>query len=197
MEGMPKVLNVPVQSILLGVNRWEREFQKRGWAIAALKISGGVHPPTVLAGCARMAGTYLFRSFGLKLKGVKPGQTVLSAEAAEHSPLLVRTAAGILANLGVTIGSPPTGPLLDAKNKPVHEFLDTQRLLEARFAPIQSKYELTARQAAQAAVIATALLIHHFAKHLEPSAGFGVAAFAFAEGCQTAPDPVILSNDAA
>ena len=36
------------------------------------------------------------------------------------------------------------------------------------------------------AAIATALLIHHFTKHLEPNAAFGLAAFAFIEGSKTA-----------
>ena len=71
--------------------------------IAALAVPGGVHPPTVIAACARMAGTYLFRSFGLNLKGVQPGQAVLSAESNQHSPMLLRVAAGILSSLGVTI----------------------------------------------------------------------------------------------
>ena len=35
--------------------------------IAALKVGEGAHPPTVVAASARMAGIYLFRSFGLKL----------------------------------------------------------------------------------------------------------------------------------
>lgn len=171
-----------------------REFANA--TIAALKLPGGVHPPTVITACARMAGTYLFRSFGLKLKDVQPGQAVLSVEANEHSPMLLRTAAGILKNLGIAIASAPTTALVNEKTKPMHEFLHTQRLLEPLFAPIQIKYGFTTRQAAQAAAIATAILIHHFVKHLEPNAGFGVAAFAFIEGCKTAPDPVSLAENA-
>jgi hypothetical protein len=62
--------------------------------ISSLKVSGVVDPPTVIAACARMAGTYLFRSFDLKLPNVQPGQAVLSVEADQHSPMLVRTARG-------------------------------------------------------------------------------------------------------
>jgi hypothetical protein len=163
--------------------------------IAALKLPGGVHPPTVVAACARMAGTYLFRSFELKLVGVQPGQAVFSVEANVHSPMLLRTAAGILANLGITIASAPKAELINEKTKPMHEFLQTQRLMEPLFAPIQIKYGLTTRQAAQAAAIATAILIHHFVKHLEPNTGFGLAAFAFIEGSKTAPDPVTLPDN--
>src|SRR5438128_2448061 len=166
-------------------------------AISALKVPGGVHPPTVIAGCARMAGTCLFRSFELKLPSVQPGQAVLSVEADQQVPMLLRTASGILANLGVSIPSSPVGAKPDKNAQPMQEFLQTQRLLEPLFLTIQSKYAFTDRQAAQAASVATALLIHHFAKHLEPSVAFGIAAYAFVEGSKTAPDPVRLGNNAA
>lgn len=160
--------------------------------IRALATPGGVHPPTAVSACARMAGTYLFRSFDLELAGVQPGQPVLSAAADQHSPMLLRVAASILSKLGITIADGPAGPLL-GESKPLRDFLDTQRLLEPLFAPIRAKHELAIREAAQAAAIASALLIHHFVKHLEPNTGFGLAAYAFIEGSKTAPDPVELA----
>ena len=180
--------------LLLGQKLSDSAREYANVTIAALPIPGGVHPPTVVAACARMAGTYLFRSFDLKLPGVQPGQAVLSVEANEHSPMLLRTAAGILATLGITIASsPPAAPTTEPP-KPMYEFLPTQRLLEPRFAAVTTKHGLTTRQAAQGSAIATAILIHHFAKHLEPDVGFGLAAFGFIEGSKTAPDPVALSE---
>ena len=67
-------------------------------------------------------------------------------------------------------------------------------MLEPLFAPIRAAHGLTARQSAQAAAVGAALLIHHFVKHLEPNAAFGVAAVAFIEGCKTAPDPVEFAD---
>ena len=183
--------------LVLGQKMSDSAREYANATISALQLPGGVHPPTVVAACARMAGTYLFRSFDLELQGAQPGQAVLSAAADEHSPMLLRTAAGILSKLGITIASAPTSPLVDEKTKPMHEFLHTQRLLEPLFAPIRSKFDFTTRQAAQAAAIATAILIHHFVKHLEPNAAFGLAAFAFIEGSKTAPDPVKLPDNAA
>jgi hypothetical protein len=165
--------------------------------IAALTVPGGVHPPTAVAACARMAGTYLFRTFDLKLAGVRPGQAVLSKEADDESSMLLRVAAGILGRLGVTISSSPGGPLVDERHKPMLDFLATQRLLESRFSPIKAKYDLASKQAAQAAAIATALLVHHFTAHLAPDSGFGLAALGFVEGTKTAPDPLELPEDAA
>ena len=165
--------------------------------IFALQVPGGVHPPTVISACARMAGTYLFRSFGLKLAGVQPGQAVLSTEADEHSPMLLQTAAGILGNLGITIAAAPTVPPGSGASRPLQDFLTTQRLLEPKLAPIQAKYGLTPRQSAQSAAIATAILIHHFAKHVDPNVAFGLAALGFIEGCKTAPDPVFQGDSVA
>jgi hypothetical protein len=68
--------------------------------IAAIKVPGGIHPATVIAASARMAGTYLFRSFELNLQGVKPGQVVLSAQAAQREGELIQVALGSLARFG-------------------------------------------------------------------------------------------------
>src|SRR5438105_6607664 len=94
--------------------------------IAALKVAQGVHPPTLIAASARMAGIYLFRSFGLKLSGVSPGQVVLSAEANEQAPQLIQIAAGILSRIGIKIADAPPDTPADPKTKPALEFLDTQ-----------------------------------------------------------------------
>ena len=166
-------------------------------AISSLKVAGVVDPPTVIAACARMAGTYLFRSFDLKLPNVEPGQAVLSVEADQHSPMLVRTAAGILATLGIALPSSPPATAYNGRTLPIQSFLETQQLLEPLFSPIQSKYSLSPRQAAQAAAIAAALLVHHFAKDFEPNAAFAIAALGFIEGTKTAPNPVTFQSHAA
>ena len=41
-----------------------------------LKIEGRVHAETAIAGAARMAGTFLFRSFNFPSDGIKAGQAV-------------------------------------------------------------------------------------------------------------------------
>jgi hypothetical protein len=159
-------------------------------AVSALKFQGGIHPATVVAGSARMAGTYLFRSFHLNLKDVLPGQAVLSVQAAEQETALVEIALGALRRFCIRIAPAPTERVNDPQNKPVLSFLETQRKLEAAYLPIQEKWKLSNQEAAQAVAAATALLIRHCAKVLEPSIAFGVAAYGFMEGTKTAPDPV-------
>jgi hypothetical protein len=165
--------------------------------ISAMKLPRGIHPPTVVAASARMAGTYLFRSFRLNLSGVLPGQAVLSAVANEQAPLLAQVAAGTLARVGIKIANSPPSTAADAKSKPMLAFLDTQRKLESAYAPIRAKFCLPADQAAQAAAVATALLIRHCAKALDPNVAFGIAVYGFIEGSKTAPEPVEAPSDAA
>jgi hypothetical protein len=158
--------------------------------IAALKLPQGVHPGTVIAATARMAGTYLFRSFGLKLSGVKPGQPVLSNEANEQWPLLVQIAGDALSKMGVKIDNSQAEKTVDSKYKPMLEFLDTQKKLESLYEPIKDRCCMSAREAAYSIAVATALLIRHCAKFLDPSMAFSIAVYGFVEGSKTAPVPV-------
>jgi hypothetical protein len=165
--------------------------------VKAFTSSGGVHIPTMIAACARMAGTFLFRSLPLKVGAAAPGDAVLSAEATEALPLLLRTCVGILSSLGTTIASEPSEPLGGEKNQPQKTVLETQAILDPLYAPAKAEFSLSDRQMAQAATVATGVLVHHFAKYVEPNRGFGIAAVAFAEGSQTVPAPLLTSNNAA
>jgi hypothetical protein len=161
--------------------------------VPAFTSSEGVHIPTMIAACARMAGTYLFRSLPINVGAAAPGEAVLSVEATEASPLLLRTCAGILKSLGTTIAREPSEPLGGEKNRPQKTFLETQAILDSLYAPAKAKFSLSDRQMAQAAAVATGVLVHHFAKYVEPNRGFGIAAVAFAEGSQTVPAPLPTS----
>jgi hypothetical protein len=76
------------------------------------------------------------------------------------------------------------------QKKSVLEFLDTQKKLEPLYAPIKTHRGLSAHEAAQAAAVATALLIRHCAKILDANVAFGIAVYGFIEGSKTAPEPV-------
>lgn len=158
--------------------------------VAALKVKDGIDPETVVAATARMAGTYLFRSFALKLAGVMPGMPVLSAEANQQSSILIQIAGSVLSKIGIKLDDAYAGKALDAKHKPMLEFLDTQKKLESAYEPIKAKFGLSTSEAAQAAAVAAALLIRHCAKVLNPNIAFGIAVYGFIEGSKTAPEPV-------
>lgn len=165
-------------------------------SIDALKSAQGIHPGTVVAATARMAGTFLFRSFRLHLHGVEPGQAVLSEKASTYGPILIETAARLLARIGIILDATRAGIPVDPKDRPVLGFLETQRLLERAFIPIRSRYGFDDEQAAYAVAASTSLLIRHCAMVLEPHIAFNIAALGFVEGVQTAPDPVAQSSNA-
>lgn len=161
-------------------------------SISALRTTQGIHPGTVVAATARMAGTYLFRSFRLNLLGVRPGQVVLSDKANTLGPTLIETSERLLRRIGITLDATQAGIPINAKDIPMLGFLDTQKLLEQTYSSIRARYAFDDEQAAYAVAAATSLLIQHCIKALDPHIAFNIAALGFVEGTKTAPDPVIF-----
>lgn len=160
-------------------------------SITALKSAKGFHPGTVVAATARMAGTYLLRSIKLDLMGINPGQAVLSAEASAQAPILIETAARLLARIGINLDEERAGSAPPPADQPVLSFLESQRILEPGYAPISARFGFSDTDAAYAVAAATSLLIRHCAKVLDPNIAFALAALGFVEGAKTAPDPVV------
>ena len=161
-----------------------------GATVEALREGQGVHAETAIAATARMAGTFLFRSFDFPLPDVQPGQAVLSDNANERGPELLQILGGLLTQLGVALDP----QLLDAEPGPEHQprrgFLDTQRRIEPLYDAIRLRLDLSLEQAAHAAAVATAIVIRQCAQVLHPSVAFAIAAYGFVEGAKTAPAPL-------
>ena len=167
-----------------------------GLAIEAFKNERGVHAETAIAGVARMAGTFLFRSFAFPLASVQPGQAVLSDVANEQGPKLIQALGGMLAHIGVTLDRSKLGVNKDPEHRPLLDFLATQKRLEPLFSRAMQALGLSYLQAAESAAIATAMLIKQCVPVLDPNVAFGIAAYGFVEGSKTAPDPVVLAGSA-
>jgi len=162
--------------------------------IETFKLPNGVHPGTVVAATARMAGTYLFRSFGLELPGVQPGQPVLSNEANEQWPLLTQITGDCLVRIGIKIDNAQAGKEVHPKDKPMLEFLETQKKLESIYKPIKERYSFSYQEAAYSVAVGTALMILHAAKFLDPNDAFNIAVYGFVKGAKTAPEPVNIPS---
>ncbi len=160
-------------------------------AIELLNTDQGVHAETIIAASARMAGTFLFRSFAFPLPGVAPGQAVLSERANEQGPQLIAILGGVLTQVGIALDSARLHSQVPQAHQPLRDFLDTQRMFEEPFTSIMQRQGLSYQGAALAAAVATALLIGQCATVLDPHIAFAVAAYGFVEGSKTAPDPVI------
>ena len=154
--------------------------------VKALSIDGKVNLPSMIAGCARLGGSYMVRTLGLQLTHVPEGQAVLHPSAESATATLVNFCASILGSLGS--GIPDHPPAFDElRSKIPMDYLKTQSLLRPAVAPLQAQFGLPDAQMARAASSATAILVHQFAKYMEPGAGFGFAVYGFTEGVRTAP----------
>jgi len=155
--------------------------------VEALRTEKGVHAETAVAAAARMAGTFLFRSFGFKLPGVKPGQPVLSEDANAKGPELLHVLVGVLGGLGVALDRERLKAEPGPGHKPLLAFLETQGKVEPPCEGIRQRHGLSLPDAAMAAAAATAVVIGRTAKVLDPNVAFHIAAYGFVEGSKTAP----------
>lgn len=154
---------------------------------APFTVNGSIHPPTLVLACARMAGTYVFRSLHLDPPGAVPGDAVLSAGAAAEIPRLLLVCASILKSLGKTVPEGPPAPLDQPAKMSRVDLLETQALLDPLYAPLQQQFALDDLHMARAAAVATAMKIFSVSKVLDHVTGFGLAACGFSEGSQTTP----------
>ncbi|MGE5257874.1 MAG: hypothetical protein ACM3KE_14445 [Hyphomicrobiales bacterium] len=160
--------------------------------VNALKTDRGLHAETAIAATARMAGTFLFRSFGFSIEGIEPGQVVLSGLANEQGPRLIEVLSGVLSHVGVSLNEEEKGGTPGPENQPHQGFLETQKHLEPLYVAIKNRHHLSAKEAAESGAVAAALLIRQCSQVLDLNVAFEIAVYAIIEGTKTAPDPVVL-----
>ena len=156
-------------------------------AITRLETERGVHAETAVAALARMAGTFLFRSFAFPVANLAPGSPVFSDIANTKGPLLVDTLTGYLDRNGVQRwkdrgASVPVEPHLS--------LLQTQALLEPEMDAIRRKHGLSYEQAAHLAMVATGGMIAQCANVLDPEAAFNIAVKGLVESSKSVPQPL-------
>lgn len=158
--------------------------------LAALTNERGVHADTAVVCAARIAGTFLFRSFDLPVRDAKPGTPVLSEAANEHGPLLIQTLGAVLARANITIDSTKASDPIPEEHQPHLSLAQTQTVMEPALRRIAEKHGLSNEQAAHACAIATGALIQKASGALDPTLAFGLAVYGFIEGSKTMPVPL-------
>lgn len=139
--------------------------------------------------CARMAGTFLFRSYSHALNPQAPG-TVLRTPVASHSgPVLMQLLEATLRRLGVIVDSSRIDLEKLREGQDEIGFLTAQKLLEPLLAPVKDQFGLSQEEAAQACAVATALLIKKNEQQLDVHTAVSRAIYAFIEGSKTVPAP--------
>lgn len=166
----------------------EAAAARQFYAVILQKLTNekGVHAETAIAGAARMAGTFLIRSFQLSLDNIAPGTPVLSDIANERGPKLVELLGVSLDQLQIRC-DPQKLETAPQGYSPLIDLLATQALLEPALNQIRESHQLDYEQAARAATITTSLLIQQCQQLVDPHTSFKLAAYSFVEGCKTAP----------
>ena len=144
-----------------------------------------------ISSTARLAGSFLFRSFGLKLNDAKPGTVVLSEEANTKGPQLVNITHAVLHNLGIQIDN---GKMSDGNEKQAtSNFVDVIAKMQTPALEIMKANDLNYEQMAQSAAIATAFIVQQ-SSNISPEEGFGTAIYHYIEGTKTFP-PAFSTED--
>jgi len=170
--------------------QWQAAEKISQLIIAALTTDRGIHAETAVASAARLAGSFLFRSFGLKTGGVKPGTPVLSDAANEYGPLLIQTFGTALVRLGVSVDQSAISEPIPPDHAPQLSILQTAAALEAPATTLAERFQLDKHGTAHACALAAAILIQKAQSVLDPDIGAAIAVYGFVEGSKTMPPPL-------
>jgi hypothetical protein len=144
-----------------------------------------VHPATAISACARLAGSFMMRSFNFKLDDITPGTVMLSEEANQKGPNLINVLGGMLSSMGVV---PNSNKLNTASNAQANlSFLESMQLLQNDAFSIMKQNSLTEEEMAYSCAMATAFIIKECKNDLEVETGFHTAVYCFIEGSKTCP----------
>ena len=153
-----------------------------------------VHPETAIAGAARLAGSLLYRSFGLNIHDVRPGDVCLSHEANEEGSRLVKVLAATLEHFEVSLKQEQLGGDPHPRGgAPKLSVLQSLTLMQEEAMRIAQGSGLELKEAACACAMATAFIVKECAKDIGAEVGFNIAAFGFVEGSKTVP-PVLAAD---
>jgi hypothetical protein len=152
-----------------------------------------IHPGTAIASAARLAGSFMFRSFNLQLNEVTPGSAVLSEQANEKGPVLINILAGSLNNLGVKLDKDKMNSTSNAGSNV--SFLETLDRLQDPAQIIMSQNNLNPEQMAYSCAMATAFIIKECRNDLACESGFQTAVYGFIEGSKTWPPKLGASQN--
>lgn len=150
------------------------------------------HPEAAIVAAGRLAGTMLFRSFGIDTTGIRPGTAILSEQANQEFPVLIAIGLAVLRESGLVLDqSKPSDQVLSSREKATTmSVLQMQDLLEGEILKIKSEHDLSFREAAHSAAVAAAWFVRDCAPDIGPDVSFSLAVLGFIEGSKTVPRPI-------
>ncbi|VXB97701.1 conserved hypothetical protein [Flavobacterium sp. 9AF] len=148
------------------------------------KGSREIDTTEAISSTARLAGSFLFRSFDFKINDAKPGTVMLSEEANMKGPQLVNITHAVLNNFGIQIDN---NKMSNGNQKHAESnFVNVISKVQGPALDIMKKRELNYEQMAQSSAIATAFIIQQ-SGNITPEEGFGIAIYHYIEGTKTNP----------
>ena len=170
-----------------------RHFNKS--ARKLLAVDGRLHAVTLIASVARMAGSLLYRSFDFD-PTLEPGTVVLSNKANEQGPKLMKVMLATLRQLGSAVAEQELDRDYASAKRTRFTFQESHDRLAPQFLEYCRNNALSHEDAAMAAAIATALLVHDCRTALPVEKGAATAVYGFVEGSKTVPFPLPGAGDA-
>ncbi|MGC1176417.1 hypothetical protein [Polaromonas sp.] len=154
-----------------------------------LATERGLHAETLVSSVARLAGSLMYRSFGLD-PNIEPGATVFSEQAITQGPKLKTVMLVTLQQLGQKIDAENINEEYASSKVSELTFKESHDRLAAFFLKYCEVAPISHLDAAIGAAIATGILIHDCREVLEVKRGAGIALSGFSEGMKTAPYPL-------
>jgi len=148
-----------------------------------------IHPGTAISAAARLAGSFMFRSFGFNLTDIKPGTAVLSEQANEKGPALINVMGGSLINMGLHLDNEKINNSSNAQSNV--SFPDSLNLIQQEAHDIMTGNTLSFEEMAYACAMATAFIVKECQNELPVESGFNTAIYGFIEGSKTCPPELI------
>lgn len=119
-----------------------------------------------------------------QMKDIKLGSVVLSEEANNKGPILIKITYAVLLNLGVEIDNSKMS--YEVGEEPRMNFIESIDLVQNHALEIKNRYKLSFEQLAHSAAIATAFIIQQ-SRNIQAETGFGKAIYHYIEGSKTFP----------
>jgi hypothetical protein len=155
--------------------------------ISRLANDRGVHAETAVSAAARMAGTFVLRSCGLPLAQLPAGSPVFSDRIDDRGGEVLGRIGEALAAMNVPFDARKLTYDVPEGNTPQIDLEQTQAMFAAAYADIQVRRGLDDGQAAHAAAVSVAILIHKCAGVLDPHLAYTIATYGMVEASKTVP----------
>lgn len=150
------------------------------------------HAGTLLRAMAWLAGTSLYRSFGLPAD-IPPGSPVLSDQSNEQAPMLLKAFMFLIDRYGVKVQPEEVAAEIPAEHRPRTDILTVQSQFQHQYNETMKQNGFDFLEGGKAGAVACAQLVRLHCQDrsdLLPAIAVSTVSMGFVEGSKTAPAPL-------